>query len=80
MTSLPTTTPPTRARLPTPAEMDDMCGRAFLEAIKELNKEERRRSPPPRSDYELDDVATKAQFATLDRLIEEYERKQEETR
>jgi len=32
------------------------------------------RDPPIRSDYELDDVATKVQFATLDRLIEKQER------
>ena len=35
----PTTTP-TR-RLPTPAEADEMSGRALLEAIEELNKENR---------------------------------------
>ena len=69
MTSLPTTPPLTRARLPTPAEMDEMCGRAFLEAFKELREERE-----PRSDYELDDVATKVQFATLDALIEKQDR------
>jgi hypothetical protein len=34
-----TTTPPTRPRLPTAAEMDDMCGRAFMEAFRELREE-----------------------------------------
>ena len=29
-------------RLPTPAEMDDMCGRAFMEAAKELREETER--------------------------------------
>jgi hypothetical protein len=39
----PTTpTPPTRPRLPTAAEADEMCGRAFLEAM-ELREEERRK-------------------------------------
>jgi hypothetical protein len=44
MTSPTTTTPPTRARLPTAAEADDMAGRAFLEATRELNEEERRKT------------------------------------
>jgi len=43
MTSPPTTTPPTRARLPTPAEMDEMCGRAFLEMFREANEKERKK-------------------------------------
>ena len=44
MTSLKPTTPPTRPRLPTAAEADDMCGRAFLEAIREINEEKRESS------------------------------------
>jgi hypothetical protein len=31
-----------KPRLPTPAEMDEMCGRAFLEVFRELNEEERK--------------------------------------
>jgi hypothetical protein len=42
MTSPKPTTPPTRARLPTPAEMDEMAGRAFLEAIREFNEERKK--------------------------------------
>jgi hypothetical protein len=43
MTSPTSTTPPKYpARLPTPAEADDMCGRAFLEAIRELNEEKQK--------------------------------------
>jgi hypothetical protein len=30
-------------RLPTPAEMDDMCGRAFLDAFRELREENERK-------------------------------------
>jgi hypothetical protein len=39
MTLRETTTPPTRPRLPTAAEADDMCGRAVLEALRELREE-----------------------------------------
>ena len=42
MTSPKPTTPPTRARPPTPAEMDEMAGRAFLEAIREFNEERKK--------------------------------------
>jgi hypothetical protein len=44
MTSLKPTTPPTRPRLPTAAEADDMCGRAFLEAFREANEAERKKA------------------------------------
>jgi hypothetical protein len=45
MTSLTPPTPPKApARLPTAAEADDMCGRAFLEAIREINEEKRESS------------------------------------
>jgi hypothetical protein len=37
-------TPPTRARLPTAAEADDMSGRAILEALREVNEEKRAKS------------------------------------
>ena len=43
MTSPPTTTPPTRARLPTTAEADLMSGEAFLEAFREANEAERKK-------------------------------------
>ena len=43
MTSLTPSTPPTRPRLPTPAEMDEMCGRAFAEAFWELREERERK-------------------------------------
>ena len=43
MTSPKGTTPPTRARLPTPAEQDEMSGRAFLEAFTELVDEKKRK-------------------------------------
>jgi hypothetical protein len=56
MTSPATTTPPTRARLPTAAEADDMCGRAASEAFRELREERERawdlavtRCPPGRA-------------------------------
>jgi hypothetical protein len=42
MTSPKPPTPPTRARLPTPAEMDEMAGRACLEAFREINEERKR--------------------------------------
>ena len=35
------------------------------------------RDPPIRSDYELDEVATKVQLATLDRLIEKREQERQ---
>jgi hypothetical protein len=47
MTSRETTTPPTRPRLPTAAEAEDMCGRAALEAFRELNEEKRRKKAKP---------------------------------
>jgi hypothetical protein len=34
-----TTTPPTRPRLPTPSEHDEMSARAYLEAFRELRQE-----------------------------------------
>jgi hypothetical protein len=43
MTSTSTTTLPTRARLPTAAESDEMCGRACLEAFRELREENERK-------------------------------------
>ena len=43
MTSPKDTTPPTRARLPTAAEADDMSGRAILEMLREANEKERKR-------------------------------------
>jgi hypothetical protein len=36
------------SRLPTPAEMDDMCGRAFLEVFRELNEKERKKGERPK--------------------------------
>jgi hypothetical protein len=42
MKSMTPPTPATRARLPTAAEMDDMCGRAFMEAARELREEDER--------------------------------------
>lgn len=45
MTSPTSTTPKYPARLPTPAEMDEMSGRAFLEAFRELREEEKREKP-----------------------------------
>jgi hypothetical protein len=43
MTSTSTTTPPTRAPLPTAAEADLMSGRAFAEAARELREEDERK-------------------------------------
>jgi hypothetical protein len=37
-----TTTTPPRPRLPTAAEADDMAGRAFMEAFRELREEAER--------------------------------------
>jgi hypothetical protein len=49
MTSQRPPTPPTRPRLPTAAEADEMSGRAFLEAFREVN-EEKRATPRSRVD------------------------------
>ena len=43
MTPTTTTPPKDRGRLPTAAEADEMCGRTFLEAIKELNEERQKK-------------------------------------
>ena len=58
MTSLTSTTPLTRPRLPTPAEMDDMSGRAFAEAARELREEDKTATTPPKmlSDHERDAI------------------------
>jgi hypothetical protein len=40
-----TTTPPRNlGRLPTAAEAEEMCGRAFMEAARELREEEERKN------------------------------------
>jgi hypothetical protein len=44
MKSMTPPMPPTRARLPTAAEMDDMAGRAFMEAARELREEDEHRT------------------------------------
>jgi hypothetical protein len=36
-----TTTPPTRPRLPTPSEQDEMSGRGFLEAFRKVRQEQK---------------------------------------
>jgi hypothetical protein len=35
-----------KPRLPTAAEADEMCGRAFLEVFRELNEEKRKKGEP----------------------------------
>ena len=75
MTSPPTTTPPTRARLPTAAEMDEMSGRAFLEAIKELNEEEREKRKKGKST--MTTTATTARLPTVRELIADEEKLRE---
>jgi hypothetical protein len=60
----PTTPPKDPARLPTPAEQDEMCGRAFLKAIREFNEENpnevreilRARSRHPPTPAEIDEI------------------------
>ena len=51
MTSTATPTPPTRPRLPTPAEMDLMSGRAFAEAFRELREEREREKGGSNEDH-----------------------------
>ena len=76
MTSPPTTTPPTRARLPTAAEMDEMSGHAFLEAIRELNEENRNevreilraRSRHPPTPAEMDDIFAEGMREALEEV------------
>ena len=44
----PTTTTPPRPRLPTAAEADEMCGRAFLEMFREANERKRKKREKPK--------------------------------
>ena len=70
------TTPPTRPRLPTAAEMDEMSGRAFLEAIRELNEENRNevreilraRSRHPPTPAEMDDIFAEGMREALEEV------------
>jgi hypothetical protein len=55
-------------------------GAAYVECGKEVQMTPTTPLREPRSDYELDDVATKAQLATLDRLIKEREQERRRIR
>jgi len=67
------TTPPTRPRLPTAAEMDEMSGRAFLEAIREFNEENRNevreiRSRHPPTPAEMDEIFAEGMKEALEEV------------
>jgi len=44
----PTPPPKAPARLPTAAEADEMCGRAFLEMFREANERKRKKREKPK--------------------------------
>ena len=72
MTSPPTTTPPTRARLPTAAEMHEMADRAFLKATREFNEENREileaRSRHPLTPAEIDEIFAEGMAEALEEV------------
>ena len=60
-------------RLPTPAEMDEMAGRAFAEAFRELREEDERKAHRPQTALEQAAYWDRVQEQGLDEMIRKQE-------